>query len=122
LHSPEPLEFIKNIPSSQQEDIHAVIEAYTQRVADLFLETGDDLSIPRKIYLHTDLQSEPFFKHIISQAGIRVLKSTPQVSVVTPLITDKINRVAGNQNSDTAMLVSAMFFHIQNTRRTLEYL
>ena len=122
LHSAEPLEFVKNLPDKQQDEIAAVIEAYTQKVADLFHETGDDLSIPRRIYLHTNLQSEPFFATIITAAGTRALKSAPEVKTITPLIVDRVNRVAGNQNSDTAMLVSAMFFHTQNTRRTFEYL
>ncbi len=122
LHSAEPLEFVKNLPEKQQEEIAAVIEAYTQRVADLFHETGDDLSIPRSIYLHTNLQSEPFFATIIAAAGTRALKSAPEVKTITPLIIDRVQRVAGNQNSDTAMLISAMFFHTQNSRRAFEYL
>lgn len=122
LHSAKPLEFMDSLPQRQQTEIAAVIEAYTQRVADLFHETGDELSIPRTIYLHTDLQSEPFFADIIATAGTRALKSKPEVKTITPLIVDRVNRVAGNQNSDTAMLVSAMFFHTQNLRRTFEYL
>jgi cell division ATPase FtsA len=122
LHNSEPLAFLKTLPSSQQDEIAAVIEAYTEKVTALFHETGDELSIPRLIYLHTDLQSEPFFAGIITAAGTRALKSAPDVKTITPLIIDKVNRVAGNQNSDTAMLVSAMFFHTQNTRRSFEYL
>jgi cell division ATPase FtsA len=122
LHSAEPLSFKASLPAKQQEEINAVLEAYIQKVSDLFHETGDDLSIPRKIYIHTNLQSEPFFADIIRTAGTRALKSAPDVKPITPLIVDRVNRVAGNQNSDTAMLVSAMFFHTQNTRRTFEYL
>lgn len=122
LHSTEPLSFMEQLPARQKEDVEAVIEAYTNRVTELFHETGDELSIPKRIYLHTDLQSEPFFAQIITTAGTRALKSTPEVKLVTPLLVDSVNRVAGNQNSDTAMLVSAMFFHTQNTRRSFEYL
>ncbi len=122
LHSVEPLAFTANLPESQKKDIAAVIEAYTERIAQLFHETGDDLAIPRRIYLHTDLQSEPFFAQIVMQAGTRALKTSPEVKLITPLILDRVNRVAGNQNSDTAMLVSAMFFHTQHIRQSFEYL
>lgn len=122
LHSTEPLAFMDTLPARQKEEIESIFEAYTQRIADLFAETGDDLSIPKQIYLHTDFQSEPFFKKIIAVAGTRTLKSSPEVTTITPLIVERVNRVAGNQNSDTAMLVSAMFFHTQNTRRSFEYL
>ncbi len=122
LHSDEPLAFTENLPESQKKDVASVIEAYTERITQLFHETGDDLAIPRRIYLHTDLQSEPFFAQIVTQAGTRALKTSPEVKLITPLILDRVNRVAGNQNSDTAMLVSAMFFHTQNIRRSFEYL
>jgi cell division ATPase FtsA len=122
LHSDDPLAFMRDLGERQRKEIETVLEAYTQKVADLFHETGDELSIPRRIYLHTNLQSEPFFAGVVTTAGTRALKSAPEVTTITPLLVDKVNRVAGNQNSDTAMLVSAMFFHTQNLRRGFEYL
>lgn len=122
LHGSDPLAFTQNLPAGQKDDVAAVIEAYTERVAELFHETGDELSIPRRIYLHTDLHSEPFFAQIMVAAGTRALKTAPEVKLITPMILDRVNRVAGNQNSDTAMLVSAVFFHTQNIRQSFEYL
>jgi Tfp pilus assembly PilM family ATPase len=55
LHNETPYAFMQNLPESQKAEVEKVIEAYTARVADLFHETGDDLSIPKQIFLHADL-------------------------------------------------------------------
>lgn len=126
LHSPEPYSFMEALPSNQKEAVEAVFEAYIQSVAELFHETGDDLSIPREIYLHSDLMSEPLFFDIVQKATKRATKSEPTIKLITPII---LRRMSGKRSEnksapipdDTAMLVSAQFFHKHGEWRTIDY-
>jgi hypothetical protein len=121
LHE-EPYSFIKNLPVNQKEEVEQVFEAYTKRVADLFHETGDDLSIPKHILLHANLQTEPLFQQIVTLAAKRRLKSEPTVRLITDELLKKfdIDRTKATL-TDTAMLVSAQFFHKQNHCTSFEY-
>ena len=123
LHGDTPYAFMDNLPAGQRNEVEQVIEAYTVRIADLFHETGDDLSIPKQIFLHADLKSEPFFRDIIEKAAKRRLKSEPNIRLISPqlvqnLSLDNKDVLAG----DTAMLVSIQFFHKRNHCSNFEYL
>ena len=128
LHTEEPYEFIKNLSESQRDDVEKVFEAYTQRLTDLFRETGDELSIPKQILLHVDLKSEPFFSSMIERAAKRVLKSDPKITLTTAAILknsfpDFLKNSAHNDpNVDTGMLLSVLFFHKQKLDASFEYL
>ncbi len=123
LHGDTPYAFMDSLPAGQKSEVEQVIEAYTARIADLFHETGDDLSIPKQIFLHADLKSEPFFKDIIEKAAKRRLKSEPNIRLITPQLVQSLgveNDYA--QKEDTAMLVSIQFFHKRNHCSNFEYL
>lgn len=124
LHTEKPYAFMDALPARQKEEVEKVFEAYTERISTLFGETGDELSIPKRIILHADLASEPLFKEIIENAAKRNLKSQPHVKVLSKSIVESSieddEEIALPQ--DTAMLVSAQFFHKQNRNRSFEYL
>lgn len=127
LHTDTPYSFMEALPSNQREAVDAVFEAYVQSITELFHETGDDLSIPKRIYLHADLMSEPLFGDLIEKAVKRSIKSDPSIKLITPIIlkkilSDKTNKSPGTTPEDTAMLVSAQFFHKQGQLQTIEYL
>lgn len=127
LHTEKPYSFMETLPKNQLAEVEKVFEAYINKMADLFKETGDDLSIPKKIFLHADLNSELLFMDLIEKAAKRSTKSNPIIKVITPEIFKKLQLsvdLNGNfkPSTDTAMLVSAMFFHKQNHCRSFEYL
>ncbi|MBP6881823.1 MAG: hypothetical protein KBB78_03075 [Candidatus Pacebacteria bacterium] len=126
LHTDNPYEFLEKLPDSQRNEVELVFEAYTARIAELFKETGDDLSIPKKIFLHADFKSENFFRDIIDKAARRNLKSDPMIKMVTPNLFESITHGKHAQKpdelEDTAMLVSAQFFHKGDSLRFFEYL
>jgi cell division ATPase FtsA len=123
LHNETPYAFMQNLPESQKAEVEKVIEAYTARVADLFHETGDDLSIPKQIFLHADLKSEPLFRDIIEKAAKRRLKSEPNIRLITTALIQNLG-LEGSQAlaGDTAMLPSVQFFHKQGHCNDFEYL
>ena len=122
LHDGYPLPCMSTLSESQQKDIEAALEAYMIRLKDLFAETGDDLSIPKRIYVHTENELEPLYEHLITRAVTAVLKTAPTIKPLSSLLTGMVEVIHPEQNTDTAMLVAAKFFHTQNVRRNFEYL
>ena len=104
-----------------------VFQAYVKRLMGLFHETGDDLSIPKDIIIHGDLESETLFTRFVEKAAMAVLKSPPRITMMTPVILKstfptylKLAK-SGDTGVDTGMLLSALFFHKQNAQSTFEY-
>ncbi len=122
LHESYPPAFMASLPESQQKDIEAAFEAYAVRLKELFTETGDDLSIPKRIYLHTEKELEPLYSNLITRAATAVLKNPPNIKPLSSLLENLVEVSNPQENTDTAMLVAAKFFHTQNVRRHFEYL
>ena len=111
----------------QKKDIEQLFLAYQKRLVELFHETGDKLSIPKIIFLHSDLLTAPFFKKQILIAIKEVTGSSHVVYNVTSDILTKhypqvIQDEIKNSKKDTAMLISAQFFHTHNYQREFEQL
>ena len=127
IHHPEPLAFLDTLTESKKTEIESVFEAYIERLSALFNETGDELTIPKTIALHTDLKSEPFFLELVEKAAKRSTKTMPHVTLVT---TEILNQSFDNtatkafftHSSDTALLLSAMFFHKHHDSTSFMYL
>lgn len=127
LHTEKPYSFMTLLNREQRDEVEAIFDAYTDRVSSLFKETGDELSIPKHISLHADLSSETLFTDLIEKAAKRAIKADPYI---TPISNEIIKQsLAPDQDikqlklpTDTAMLLSAQFFHKQPSRETFEYL
>lgn len=111
LQSEEPLAMLKSLPAGQQASITKLLEAYTESITALFLETGDDLAIPRHIVLHAEEREVPFLKEILGKAVKRVLKSDLVITDVTTILLDNTRNAGKEAPNDTAMVVAARFFH-----------
>ncbi|MCA9356886.1 hypothetical protein H6784_00885 [Candidatus Nomurabacteria bacterium] len=126
LHSDTPYSFMKALTESKKMEVEKVFDAYIEKVSNLFHETGDDLSIPKKISLHTDLNSEPIFLDLIEKAAKRNLKTNPLITPISREIVRKFYAPTTNTSpinipTDTALLLSAQFFHKPNPEQTYEY-
>lgn len=125
LHEESAFSFVKTLPTKQKDDVEKIFEAYTDRITKLFHETGDSLSIPKRILIHTDAKSESLFCDLIEKAAKRALKSNPIITLLTSKLLAEISLVDDKQKeslTDTAMLSSAQFFHKRNHCRSFEYL
>lgn len=127
LHTDKPYSFMTTLSKQQRDEVDAIFEAYTDKVSLLFKETGDELSIPKQISLHSDLSSETFFMDLIQRAAKRAIKAEPFITLTSKEIL-KQNFQSEQADaevklpSDTALLLSAQFFHIQPDREHFEYL
>ncbi|MCA9362656.1 hypothetical protein KC906_04725, partial [Candidatus Kaiserbacteria bacterium] len=116
LHSEKPLAFIKSLTPKQAEEVETLLDSYTEKISELFQQTGDALSIPKQIILHSDLDSEPLFASLVSKAAKRAIKAEPFITPVTKeLITQTFKAATTDSGTkiplDTALLLSAQFFH-----------
>lgn len=127
LHTEKPYSFMESLTKPQRDEIDAIFDAYTEKVAELFKETGDELSIPKQISLHADLNSESLFLDLIERAAKRTLKTAPHVTAISHEIikqfyTGEKDATGASLPVDTAMLLSAQFFHKQLGKHRFEYL
>lgn len=127
LHTDKPYSFMVSLSKEKRDEIEKIFDAYTDRVSQLFLETGDELSIPKQIALHADLESETLFTDLIENAAKRAIKSVPFITQISNeilklqhLSQEKASVVANS--ADTALLLSAEFFHKQPMHDSFEYL
>jgi hypothetical protein len=126
LHTPEPLSFLDSLSEAKQQEVDEIFEAYIENITSLFKETGDDLSIPKTIALHVDLHSEPLFLNLIEKAAKRCTKSAPAITLVTKEIlkqtfNERTTKEFFAHSSDTALLLSALFFHKHHNSTTITY-
>jgi hypothetical protein len=97
-----------------KEKIEAVFTAYEAQIAQLFSNTGDALTIPRTIFLHTSQNTESFFSKRIKNAAQQATGGTHTIHLFTSeLLGDKTM-------TDTALALSVYFFHAKHTYTELE--
>lgn len=127
LSSEDIFELLTMYSKEQQALVKEIIEIYQSKLADLFKETGDSLAIPRRIYLHGNLKTEPFFNKKIVAAAIEATKMQHAAYNVTKeVLTKKYSaeeiKALSESNQDTALLISAQFFHTHGQSDNFEYL
>lgn len=97
----------------------AVHTSYEQLVADLFRETGDTLSLPKTILLHSTLPNEDYFIERISAAAAAVTSGKHRVVSISHDILHMYYPEAKHSQihtrHDTSVLVSAQHFHLEHT-------
>lgn len=94
--------------------IEAVFNAYEENIAQLLTQTGDPIAIPRTIFLHTSLHTENFFSEHIKKAATTATKGDHTLHLITSQLLE--NR----SMADTALALSAYYFHSQKTYAELE--
>ncbi len=104
------------ISEENAKKVEEMFITYTNKVSELFHETGDTLSIPKRIALHIDHGAEPFFSKLIANAAKRathVEHTLVSVSeeIVTKEYRTELAKHVGSMCEDTALAVNAAFFH-----------
>jgi hypothetical protein len=126
LHAKDPLTLIVHYSELKRAAVAKVFIAYQERLTKLFFETGDSLAIPKKIFLHGSSETESF---LASQLSIAARNATAASHAVYPITEELLIRTydesakAALQKSavDTALLISAQFFHTGAGHRKFEH-
>lgn len=128
LHTDKPYAFMKDLPATKRKELETIFEAYIDRLTQLFHETGDALSIPKYLYLHCDTKSENIFIDLIQKASKRTIKTEPFLLTMSEMVIKKAytdedqTDITTPAPTDTALLLSAMFFHKQPEHDSFKYL
>lgn len=117
----------KTITDKQQAAATEILANYQNQLVDLFRQTGDSLTVPKKIYLHTNSNTETFFNNLINKAANQATKlAHATYNVTTELLTKKYSAEHVEQNSmdklDTGLLISAQFFHTEEYQSKFDQL
>ncbi len=103
---------LPNLSTAKEAEFKAIIDSFEEKIADLLKRTGDALSIPKTIYIHTDSLSEVFYKKRIVNATKRATQADHSVHLITSKLFGK------SDSSDSAILLSAFVFHKKNIDST----
>ena len=98
-------ELDKTLSPMVQEELAIILDTYVEKMSELFLRTGDKLAIPRPLFIHTDTRTEKFFSEHIKKAATKATTTEHGVH----LVTRKLYKETSVE--DTALLLSAHFFH-----------
>lgn len=93
------------ISEKHRQSVQEVFESYQASVAELFSCTGDALSIPKTIFLHTAKTTEGFFAQQLKDAAKKATGSTHAVHLFTSEL------LADTSMEDTALGLSSYYFH-----------
>jgi len=99
---------------------------YEQKIKDILRETGDTLAIPKKIILHSTSPNEQYFSDRLTKAASAVTLGSHHCIPITQEImqrqysNDEIRELTTRH--DTALFISALFFHTHRESKYLEWL
>lgn len=90
---------IASIPERHRAVVEQVFGAYHDELKALFSATGDTLSIPRSIFIHTELNTELFFNNTIKKAATEVAQTEHTIHPITSKL------ISESHEGDTPILL-----------------
>lgn len=102
-------------------ELEEVLLAYTNKLAELFKQTGDELVIPRHCILHCDALYEGFLATVVSKATKLTIAREPVLTNASSIILQSLSKSDKATYADTAILVANHFFHKGNQCITIEH-
>ncbi len=103
---------LSKLSEAKQAELDIIIETYEDKIAELFKQTGDTLSVPKTIYLHCDADTEAFFVERLKHAAEKATKMKHSIHPITTTFVQ-----ADAPRGDTAVLLSANYYHQTHTTR-----
>ena len=118
LHSDTLNSFKERLNKQQSDEVELIFDSYVSKLAELFQQTGDALSIPKRILLHCNVRSESLYRDLVEKAAKRSIKAKPVIRQVTSEMIRKMHVEEGKtfeqaSGIDSALVLSAQFFHMR---------
>ena len=105
--------FLESKLSKQKlKELNIILEAYEDKIAELFKVTGDVLAIPKTLFLHSEVATEEFFINHLEKAAKKATTMRHNIHPITSLFFEE--GMAG----DTRLLLSTHFFHRTHIHKT----
>lgn len=126
LHDSDLSAALSSYSVEKQAEVEEIFTAYRKRLTDLFHETGDALSIPKRVFLHGNLHTEAFYAEQVGEAAKAATKASHAVYPVSKELIDKnypkeMGLEVEKMVMDTALLISAQFFHMREYHSRFEH-
>lgn len=114
------------LPNSAHDQIDTIFKAYIDKVTELINETGDSLSIPKKVLVHVEASFSPLFEFLVGRASKLATRVDHTVlSLADEIVSHKhrqaVSKHVGDYSNDTALLLNAEFFHKEKHCLDLDY-
>jgi len=98
-----------------------VLKNYQVQLVKLFKETGDNLSIPRTMFLHGSAGADGILQTQMMDAAKIATSSSYDIfeissEILTKSYTAKQKKTLFSVTSDTSVLLAAQFFHTKESR------
>jgi hypothetical protein len=127
LHEEDPLILLTHYSPEKIADVKEVFRQYEVRLSSLFHETGDTLAIPKRIFIHGNLETEAFFIARIKEAARLATNTSHAVYSASLEVTkqwyaDDAAKTLPQSYADSALLISAQFFHTTKLQDKFEQL
>ncbi|MCA9361063.1 hypothetical protein KC845_00745 [Candidatus Kaiserbacteria bacterium] len=94
---------LASVGSAKQTLISEIYDSYTTELVNLFRETGDTLSIPQSVFMHTDLQTESVLRMLLKTATHVVTTTNHNVYTVTS------DLISDSHTGDTPILLGVNY-------------
>lgn len=123
LRSQQLEHYMETYSEAKQGAVKDLLTAYEDTLCGLFKETGDNLAIPRTIFIHGDLATEEFFNTHVKAAAKLATNSDHAVHNVSADMLSEHYTEAEQKNitihDDSALLIAAHFFHTNQNQTSL---
>lgn len=94
-------EATRMLKAEHQTKVDEIVMNYENKLVELFQRTGDALSLPRTIFLHTDHRQETFLHEVVKRAAKKATETEHSIHLVTSKF------FAPEGSPDSALLLSA---------------
>lgn len=101
-------EYVASLSAEKKSTVTAIFDLTVESLVELFRHTGDSLSIPKTIFLHTDSGFESFGSELVAIASKQATKVEHTIKNITTEL------FAEEAKNETKILLSCYVFHIAN--------
>lgn len=114
--SPEPLNFATHVRDAKKTLISAILDTYEQSLQELFLETGDGLTLPPTLLLNCEPAYMPFLAPLITKAAKTASQTSHSMEQFTTYLS--AHRTTTSHSPDGTALATAQFFHMTQQKES----
>lgn len=117
LQEQPPFVFQKKLSQAKKDEVDKIFATYVEHLSDLLVETGDNLLVPTNFYLQDNNHSNALLSVLLSRAMEKVSDQQLTVIPASAILRTKEKNVKINSEGDSALAISAQFFHNQTSQR-----
>ncbi len=104
------------LAKSKQDQLAAILSTYDLKISALFQETGDSLSVPKTIFMHSDRNTADFFRKHLGEGARLATNSDHSLHAITAKLFPDLSV------NDTGVLLSAQYCQLEANADKEDYI